>query len=95
MADGAGAGITLDNVGANVYGTLRFNSTGAVNIVENNATNLAGTNTANTLVLTSAGSISDNAGASLVVANAANLADGAGAGIVHRQRRQYLRHTPI
>ena len=65
--------ITLNNAGANTYGTLTFTSTGAVTIVENNATTFAGVSTADSLILTSTAGITGNAGTSLTVTNNANL----------------------
>ena len=58
FADSAGSGVTLDNAG-NTYGTLRFNSTGAVVIVEADGTNLLMDSTAASLDLDSGGVISD------------------------------------
>ena len=66
LADFAGTSITLNNA-SNTYGTLRFNSAGAVVIAENDGTNLSGTNTAASLDLDSAGAIADDSGATLVI----------------------------
>ncbi|MFO0919305.1 MAG: hypothetical protein U0872_13465 [Planctomycetaceae bacterium] len=72
-ADLKGSSITLNNPAANTYGSLTFNSAGAVTIVENDATQLTGLNTANSLSLTSTGAITDATGTSLKVTNSATL----------------------
>ncbi len=66
-----GTAITLgDNVADTTnFGTLTFNAGGAVSISEDSSTALEGTNTADSLVLVSAGAISDLAGTSLTVTN--------------------------
>lgn len=79
-------GVTLGASGNANFGSLRFNSTGAVNIQEASATHLAGISTANSLVLQSQGNITDAADAKLDItttatfttANLIVLADGAG-----------------
>ena len=72
-ADFTGASISLAN-DANNFGTLTFNSPGAVIIRENSAIVISGTNTANSLILTStAGAITDVPGTSLTVTNNANF----------------------
>ncbi len=73
----SGTSITLGNQTADTmnFGTLTFNSAGGVSIAENSATVLAGTSTADSLVLTSIASIT-NAGtpsASLTVTNNASF----------------------
>jgi Ca2+-binding RTX toxin-like protein len=71
-----GSGITLgDNVGDTTdFGTLTFNSTGAVSISENSDTIVTGTNTANSLLLTSeTGTITDAVTTSLTVTNNARF----------------------
>ncbi len=70
-----GPNITLgDSVGdATNFGSLTFHSTGSVTIVEDSATTLTGTNTANALTLASAGALTDQAGTSLTVTNLAFL----------------------
>ncbi len=55
------------------FGTLTFNSAGFVSIAEDSATVLAGTSTADSLVLTSTASITNAANASLTVTNFASL----------------------
>jgi filamentous hemagglutinin family protein len=72
----SGSSITLgDGAGDTTsFGSLTFNSAGAVSISEDGDTVLAGTNTADSLALTSAGSITDAAGTSLTVTNAVSLA---------------------
>src|SRR5690606_30049933 len=61
------------------FGSLTFNSTGAVTIAEANATQLSGSNTAGSLVLISTGAITDAAGITLSVTNNASFtADNAG-----------------
>ena len=70
-ADFAGTSIALDET--NAFGTLTVNSAGAVQIVEADATVIAGSNTAASLDLDSGGSIADAAGTSLTVAGLADL----------------------
>ena len=77
-ANGAGGGITLDNAVAHNFGTLTFNSGGAVAVSENSDTTLAGANTAGSLVLSSAGAIDDGAAATLTVAGTTTLSAAAG-----------------
>ena len=68
--------LCIDNA-ANTYGTLRFNSAGAVTIVENDGTNLAGASSALSLALNANGQVVDNPAATLAVTNLANItADG-------------------
>ncbi len=83
----AGSTIALGNqAGDNLsFGSLTFNSAGAVIIDLNNATALSGTSTADTLLFNSTGAINNLAGASLNVAgdvtlNAASVALGSQAG---------------
>ncbi|MEQ9454200.1 MAG: filamentous hemagglutinin N-terminal domain-containing protein [Phycisphaeraceae bacterium] len=80
LADFDGTIITLNNATSHTFGTLTFNSAGAVTIDENNATNLAGTSTALSLDLNSAGAVTGT-GATLTVTNLADFADTGGAGI--------------
>ncbi len=64
---GAGA-ITIGSLGLANFGTLTFNTTdGAVTVQEDSDTVLAGVSTAESLALTSAGTITDAAGMSLTV----------------------------
>src|SRR5207244_2875258 len=55
------------------FGSLTFNANGAVAIAEDSATNLTGSNSADSLVLTSTGAVTDQANTSLTVANNANF----------------------
>ncbi|OAI52333.1 hypothetical protein AYO46_05740, partial [Betaproteobacteria bacterium SCGC AG-212-J23] len=66
-----GTGITL----ANTYhfGTLTFNSSGAVDITEADATQITGSNTVDSLTLTSAGAITNASGTSIAVTNDASF----------------------
>ncbi len=73
LASFSGSSITLDNPAAHNFGSLTFNSAGLVTIIENSATTLSGTNTAASLVLTSAGAITDDATADLAVTGNASL----------------------
>ena len=73
FADAGGAGITLDNAASNTYGTLTFNSSGAVTIVENDGTSLVGASTAGSLDLDTAGDITDDADADLSVTGLADI----------------------
>ncbi|MHC4879004.1 MAG: beta strand repeat-containing protein, partial [Planctomycetota bacterium] len=79
LADIAGTSITLGQ--AFTAGTLTFNSAGAVDITENDATNLSGTSTADSLDLNSGGAITDDGSADVTVDNNADFADTGGAGI--------------
>ena len=83
----SGTSITLgDNAGDVInFGSLTFNSAGAVSINEASATEITGTNTAGSLALTSAGAITDAAGTHITVGDDASfsgtsivLADNAG-----------------
>ncbi|MFO0919313.1 MAG: hemagglutinin repeat-containing protein [Planctomycetaceae bacterium] len=65
---GSGA-ITIGPAGAANFGSLTFNSTNAVSIQEDSATNLTGSSTANSLSLTSTGAITDATGTSVNVTN--------------------------
>ncbi|MFO0866899.1 MAG: autotransporter-associated beta strand repeat-containing protein [Gemmataceae bacterium] len=66
--------ITLGNVGGLFsFGTLTFASAGAVDIAEDSATLLSGANSANSLVLTSTGSLTNAGSSSLVVTGNATL----------------------
>ncbi len=69
----AGTMITVGSAGTFTAATLQFNSAGTVTIQEDNDTVIAMTNTAGTLFLTSAGSITDEAAASLTVADMATF----------------------
>jgi autotransporter-associated beta strand protein len=66
----AAPAISLGNqVGDNLqFGSLTFNSAGAVNIAEDGALQLAGSSTANSLLLNASGAMTNTAGASLTVA---------------------------
>jgi fibronectin-binding autotransporter adhesin len=80
-ATGAGGAITLGDEGNNAdsFGPLTFNSSGAVNISEDNAVVLSGANTANSLVLTAeSGTITDASDADLTVTNNARFVTNAG-----------------
>jgi|GEM_PF-5885927 len=69
----SGTAISLGGAGINTnLGSVTFNSAGAVTIQEDSATQLAGANTANSLILESAGAITDSA-TSLAVTNNANF----------------------
>ena len=59
------------------FGSLTFNSTAAVTIGEDSATVLSGMSTANSLLLRSAGSITDGTDADLAVTNVATFDAGA------------------
>jgi filamentous hemagglutinin family protein len=69
----SGGSITLGGGNAFNAGTLTFNSTGAVSIHENSDTVLSGTNTADSLSLTSSGSITDSPGIIMGVTNNASF----------------------
>ena len=66
-----GDAITLDDTYA--FGSLTFNSPGAVEITETDATVLRGTSTADRLSLTSGGTISDDGTADVTVTNNASF----------------------
>ena len=66
-----GDAITLDDTYA--FGSLTFNSPGAVEITETDATILRGTSTADRLSLTSDGTISDDGTADIIVTNNASF----------------------
>ncbi len=74
-ANGAGGAITIGDNAANddAFGSLTFNSVGAVSITEDNDTMLAGANTANSLNLTSAGSITDAVATTVSVTTTADV----------------------
>ncbi|WP_425614644.1 autotransporter-associated beta strand repeat-containing protein [Anatilimnocola sp. NA78] len=67
--------ITLGNQAGDLlnFGSLTFNSAGAVNIAEDSATQLAGASTANTLILASPGALTNAAAASVTVIGNATL----------------------
>ena len=71
----SGGAITVAAAGTVNFGSLTFNTTGAVGIAEDSATDMSGTNTASSLALVSAGAITDTVGggASLNVTNHASL----------------------
>jgi len=71
----SGGDIVLGDAAPDVtnFGSLTFNSTGAVNITEDSSIALTGTNTASSLTLASAGAISDAAGTGLTVTSNASL----------------------
>ncbi len=75
FAAGGGGAITLGDAGGETtnFGTLTFTSTGAVAITEDSDTILAGTNTALSLVLTSAASITDAVNTDIAVTNNASF----------------------
>jgi hypothetical protein len=73
--DGGAGGITIGATGTANFTSLRFNSTGAVDITEDSPTVLTGTNTANSLALTSAGSITDSTGAAQVTVTTTSVLD--------------------
>ncbi|MEM6602239.1 MAG: hypothetical protein AAF649_12725, partial [Verrucomicrobiota bacterium] len=68
-ADFNGTSITLGDDGGDTtdFGTVTFNSAGAVVITEDSATEISGTNTGASLVLTSNGAITDAAGATVTI----------------------------
>ena len=74
-ADFNGTSITLGDQTGDVmnFGSLTFNSTGAVSVREDSATQLTGTNTGASLVLISTGAITDATGTSLSVSGNASL----------------------
>jgi hypothetical protein len=74
-ATGAGAAgtISLGASGTVHFGTLTFNASGMVAIQEDSDTRLTGFSTADSLVLGSAGALTNAEQASLIVAGAANL----------------------
>jgi N-acetylglucosamine-6-phosphate deacetylase len=84
-ANGTGGAITLGDEGNNAdsFGSLTFNSVGAVSISEDNAVVIAGTNTALSLSLTAeAGTITDATDADITVTNNASFtANGTGGAI--------------
>ncbi|HUQ25223.1 MAG TPA: filamentous hemagglutinin N-terminal domain-containing protein, partial [Burkholderiales bacterium] len=80
-ASGGGA-ISIPAAGTANFGSLTFNTTGSVNITEDTATILSGTSTANSLVLTSAGSITDNNTADVTVTGNANFTANGGAAAI-------------
>src|SRR5205823_4709668 len=65
--------VTIAAAGSVNFGSVTFASSGSVSITEDSATQLAGAHTAGTLVLTSAGAVTEAAGASLTVTNNAAL----------------------
>ena len=68
-----GTAVTVGGAGATTnFGSVTFNSAGAVSIQEDSATGLAGANTAGSLSLTSTGDITD-ASASLAITNNARF----------------------
>ncbi|MES9882194.1 MAG: filamentous hemagglutinin N-terminal domain-containing protein [Sedimenticola sp.] len=70
-ADLAGTAITLDDSYA--FGTLTFNSAGAVSISETDATQVAGSNTGSSLSLSSGGALTNAAASTIAVTNNASL----------------------
>src|SRR5205814_6005880 len=70
-----GTSITLGNQTSDSFnfGSLTFNSGGAVSIAEHSDTSLTGTSTPDTLILASAGAITNTASASLLVGNNASF----------------------
>lgn len=75
----SGTTITLgDNANDNInFGSLTVNSTGAVSIAEDSATQVYGSNTASTLTLNSGGDITQSAGSTVRVTNNAYVNAGA------------------
>src|SRR5204863_7850898 len=69
----AGGTISVLPGGTMNFGSLTFNTAGAVNITEDSATPLAGSSTAGRLALASAGAITNAAAASLNVTNNASF----------------------
>ena len=65
--------ITVGGAGAVTLGSVTFNSPGAVSITENDAMVITGANTAQTLSLTSGGTITDNAGTTIEVTDTASF----------------------
>jgi len=84
FSGGTGGLITLgDNAGDTTnFGTLRFNTTGAVNITEDSAMVLENTSTANSLSLTANGSITDDTTGTVSVTTTSTLVAGAANDIV-------------
>ena len=74
LGAGATGTITLGDAGTVLFGTLNFNASGAVAIQEDADTSLTGFNTADSLVLESAGALTNTDQASLIVAGTAHLA---------------------
>ena len=68
-----GSAITIGALGTTNFGSLTFNSAGAVNVQEDSATLLTGTNTAGGLILSSTGAITDATGTSLVVTGVSSM----------------------
>src|SRR5207248_353172 len=70
-----GTSIDLGNQAGDAmnFGTLTYNSAGAVLISEDSATVVTGLNTANSLTLSSTGTITNNAGTSQTITNAASF----------------------
>ena len=70
-----GTAITLGDQAGNTdnFGSLTFNSTGAVAISEDSATDLTGTNTGNSLALVSTGAITDQANTDITITNNATF----------------------
>ncbi|MBN8602653.1 MAG: hypothetical protein J0M26_16580 [Planctomycetes bacterium] len=66
-------GVTVGDLGAANFGTLEFDSNGAVTIQEDSSTALAFASTANALTLTSSGAISDLSTATVGVTNGATF----------------------
>ena len=87
FADTAAAGITLD--ATNTFGTLTFNSSGAVLVLESDNLKLAGDSTAASLILRSGGAVSEAPGASLTVTGHVDLLDTTGAGITLDQTNNF------
>ena len=68
-----GGSITVATAGTANFGSLTFNTTGAVSIAEDSATQLSGTSTANSLTLSSTAAINNAPSASLTVTGNASF----------------------
>ncbi len=69
----SGTAITLGSAGTANFGSLTFNSGGAVIVQEDSDTALNGTSTANSLDLTTSGAITDSTGMSLAVLDGSSM----------------------
>ncbi len=73
LADFNGTSINLNNAASHAFGTLTFNSAGNVTIIENDAMDIIGNNTANDLALTSGGNMSDGGAGTITVVGTTSL----------------------
>ncbi len=86
----SGTAIAIGSPGAVNFGTLNFNSAGAVDISEDSATVLSGANTANSLSLTSSGGISDAPATTLAVVNGSSLVAGGAISLADNAADQFV-----